>query len=382
MSEESPQKSPQFPTFEELERAARKVAKLRPTDLAPYEFISDVISEVSIRCLKNDEWKNAENREAFLTSTAQYAARDIVKNWVPGYRYAKRPEFSHEVILASMPDLERRAIATDEELDAKQQYEKNQEELWSKIIEFFRLYHRDQRKRSIAIWKHRINPSPDKAEIRTWLKTLWQAELKVLTSIVFKLDMPTTRRGWYGWFADFDRALAKEVFHTDQEKLFGKRTLAAYKELVREAPPGTTMVYYDPMAIDEVMKLISQLTNADKAEVATQIFDQLPLSDRAEIINKVRKAAMEAADRQQKEFEATIRRQQEELQTSMAAFGFQTQTAKPKASPKEGKTGPCSVCKFEKIPPHDGRQHRFQGKSTKVMTDDQLKERGYKKITA
>jgi hypothetical protein len=43
------------------------------------------------------------------------------------------------------------------------------------------------------------------------------------------------------------------------------------------------------------------------------------------------------------------------------------------------KDGPCPVCGFKTIPPHDGRAHRAQ-KSKKAFTATELSARGYEKV--
>ena len=47
-----------------------------------------------------------------------------------------------------------------------------------------------------------------------------------------------------------------------------------------------------------------------------------------------------------------------------------------KRKPKRSKCGPCSVCEFVTVPPHDARRHRFQGADKQPFTDDQLAELG------
>lgn len=43
--------------------------------------------------------------------------------------------------------------------------------------------------------------------------------------------------------------------------------------------------------------------------------------------------------------------------------------------------GPCSVCKFETLPPHDGRTHRFQGDDKQPFTRAQLRKLGFQKVS-
>jgi hypothetical protein len=42
--------------------------------------------------------------------------------------------------------------------------------------------------------------------------------------------------------------------------------------------------------------------------------------------------------------------------------------------------GPCSLCKFETTPPHDGRAHRSQGDEKVPFTRAQLKKLGLQKL--
>ena len=42
--------------------------------------------------------------------------------------------------------------------------------------------------------------------------------------------------------------------------------------------------------------------------------------------------------------------------------------------------GPCTVCGFRTLPPHDARTHRYQGKKKAAFTNADLHEKGLTKV--
>jgi hypothetical protein len=47
---------------------------------------------------------------------------------------------------------------------------------------------------------------------------------------------------------------------------------------------------------------------------------------------------------------------------------------------RKSSDGPCPICKFKTVPPHDGRRHRAQGKGKKPFSAQELADFGFAKL--
>ena len=113
-------------------------------------------------------------------------------------------------------------------------------------------------------------------------------------------------------------------------------------------------------------------------EQAIQIADQLSLPDRGTLFQHLQMKAMEDFQRLHQKAAADFEARKRQLEESMRLFGIGSPAAdKTKSAAKKERSGPCPVCKFETIPHHDGRNHRFQGEDKKPLTDNQMKDQGY-----
>lgn len=63
-------------------------------------------------------------------------------------------------------------------------------------------------------------------------------------------------------------------------------------------------------------------------------------------------------------------------------LGFTFQLIEHKGGKRAAGVGPCPVCRFETLPPHDGRTHRGQGDKKKPFTRVQLRKLGLQKVSA
>jgi hypothetical protein len=114
-------------------------------------------------------------------------------------------------------------------------------------------------------------------------------------------------------------------------------------------------------------------------EQAIQIADQLSLADRGTLFQHLQMKAGEDFQRLQKKAREDFEATKNQIEQSMQPFGVGSSAAyKTTSADKQERAGPCPICKFETIPHHDGRKHKFQGKGQGApFTEDQMKELGY-----
>lgn len=66
--------------------------------------------------------------------------------------------------------------------------------------------------------------------------------------------------------------------------------------------------------------------------------------------------------------------------TELKQLGFTYQLIEHKGGKRVGAMSFCPVCRFETIPQHDGRTHRFQGDEKKPLTRYELRKLGFQKV--
>ncbi len=70
------------------------------------------------------------------------------------------------------------------------------------------------------------------------------------------------------------------------------------------------------------------------------------------------------------------------IELNSLGFNYELKEGSRKASKgaRQAKGGPCSICNFETAPPHNGRQHRSQGKRKHRFSSGELTELGLVKV--
>ena len=69
-----------------------------------------------------------------------------------------------------------------------------------------------------------------------------------------------------------------------------------------------------------------------------------------------------------------------ELNALGATFELVDTTGGKRKPKRHSKGGPCSVCEFATVPPHDARRHRFQGADKQAFTPEQLADLGLARV--